>query len=576
MNVTAELRNGRIEFDAPATARDLLLSIPGCRFGTKDRVWWAPLTWATAMCARGVFGEGLEVGDALDAWGHDQLSRLAVIQEAKDRGTVVTTDGLRDFQHQGVAFLATSEVGILADDRGTGKTVQAIAALRDAGEVFPALVVCPNVMRRTWAKELAKWAPDYTVSVVRGTKPQRVKALATGAADVYVIGWGSLALHTRVEGFGSIKLTAADKTPGELNALGLRTVILDEAHRAKEPDSKQTRAAWYLTHHAMYRWLLTGTPLTASPADLWSLLHAIDPESAPTRSTWMDRYADVEMGWDGYPKVKGFKEATKEELFSWVDPMLLRRSKAEVLPELPERTYTTRWVELEGSQATAYKAMKKEMMAELDSGMLVAVDPLVLRTRLLQLAAATPVLETVMRPNKDTGEPEPRVEVVSLKMPSCKVDALLEIVGDMDGEPLAVFAESRKLIELCSRELAKAGVEHGLITGSVNDADRDLALEKFQAGKLPVILCTNGAGGEGITLHRASTLVCLGRSYRMDLNLQVDDRVYRMGQEADAVTIIDVVAEGTVEELVHEIVGDKEAILQELCRDPEWVRRALT
>lgn len=575
MNVTAELRNGRIEFDAPPIARDLLLSIPGCKFGTKDRVWWAPLTWATAMTARGVFGDDLAIGPELDEWGFEELGRQARITGAKASG-LTETDGLREYQHRGAAFLREAEWGILADDRGVGKTIEAIAALRrDHVDRLPAIIVCPNVMRKTWRNELAKWAPELSVSVVKGTEPQRVKAMAPGS-DVYVIGWAAMALHSRVSGWGSVKLSAADKEPGELNALGGQTVILDEAHRAKNPESRQTRAAWFLAHSSRYRWLLTGTPLTKDALDLWSLIHAIDPESAPVRSTWVDRYVEVTTDWSGYPKYGGLREDRKAELFSWLDPMFFRRSKAEVLPELPERAYVTRWAELAGGQGTAYKAMQKEMLAELDSGVLVVVDPLVLRTRLTQLASATPALE--LRPWKDptTGEMSERREVVSLKMPSCKVDALLDILEDQAGEPIVVFADSRLLIELCSRELTKAGIEHGLITGSVSDGDRDLALEQFQAGKLPAILCTIGAGGEGITLHRAATSVFLQRSDRMDQDLQADDRTYRMGQTADKVMVIDVVTEGTVEESVHALVGDKEARLQELCRDPEWVRKVLT
>ncbi len=558
MNVTAELVNERIEFTAPATARDLLLSIPGCRFGAKDRVWHAPLAWSTCMAARGVFGDGLEVGPGLDQWGAVERHQNYSIAQSKAADPCATTvSGLRDYQRGGAGFLRLAETAILADEPGTGKTIQAIAALRDAVGALPCLVVCPTAMRHTWGQELAKWAPELSVSIVAGSKAQRIKALRAGF-DVYVIGWEAAKLHTRICGYGSVKLSDDDRNPGELNALGINTVILDEAHRAKNPDSKQTRAAWFLCWGARYRWALTGTPLTQGPADLWSILHALDPDSAPVRSTWVARYCDTSINWFGVLEIGGLKESTKEELFSWLDPMLLRRSKAEVLPELPPKTYSTRWVELAGGQATAYKAMKKTMM----TGKLVAVDPLVQLTRLVQLASATPVVS-------EDGE------VTALKMPSSKVSALLEMVEDAAGEPLVVFAQSRLLIELAARELDRAGVSYGLITGAVSAKDRNMAVEGFQGGHLPVILCTIGAGGEGITLHRASTAVFLQRSFSLAANLQADDRIHRIGQAAEAVNIIDLVTLGTVEERVHEIANEKEGRLQEFCRDPQWTARLL-
>ncbi len=556
MTVTAELANDRIEFTAPATARDLLLSIPGCRFGAKDRVWHAPLAWSTCMAARGVFGDSLTVGPGLDEWGHRENATRREVDHAKRAGAV-PCEGLREYQHRGASFLNTAERAVLADEPGTGKTIQAIAALKIYDNGLPALVVCPTTMRHTWAAELAKWAAELSVSVVAGTKQQRIKALRPGA-DVYVIGWEAAKLHTRICGYGSIKLSEDDRRPGELNDLGIQTVILDEAHRAKNPESKQTRAAWFLCWGARYRWALTGTPLTQGPGDMWSILHAIDPESAPVRSTWVDRYCDTSINWFGVLEIGGLKQTTRDELFSWLDPLMLRRSKAEVLPELPPKTYSTRWVELAGGQAIAYKAMHKTMM----TGRLVAVDPLVQLTRLVQLAAATPVVD-------DDGK------VTALRMPSSKVSALLEMVEDAAGEPMVVFAQSRLLIELCCRELCKAGVQHKVITGTVSAKDRDAAVAGFQGGDYPVMLCTIGAGGEGITLHRASTAVFLQRSFSLAANLQADDRIHRIGQVAEAVNIIDIVTLGTVEERVHAIAAKKEGGLQEFCRDPHWFARLL-
>jgi SNF2 family DNA or RNA helicase len=270
----------------------------------------------------------------------------------------------------------------------------------------------------------------------------------------------------------------------------------------------------------------------------------------------------------------GVKSEHAEELFRILDPRFIRRLKKSVLPQLPEKIYTTRYVRMEtpgggmSKQGVAYESMRKEMLAELDGGILMASDPLAKAIRLTQFASAC---GAIVDGN------------LVLTEPSCKVDALEEILLELGDEKAVVFAESRQLIELAHARLVKLsgvksgpffGLKFGIITGRVPEQDRSEYVRQFQGGGLKAILLTLGAGGEGLTLTTASTVIFLQRSWNSVQNTQAEDRVHRIGQDS-SVTIIDVVTEGTIEERIRAGLRGKAAMAEEICRDEERMREWL-
>lgn len=461
---------------------------------------------------------------------------------------------LYDFQKVGVSFLATAGRAILADDMGTGKGPQSLSALRMLdllhGDAFPALVVTTNSMKFKMAEEAGRWCPGKTVAVVDGTADKRRKQIAT-KADIYIVNWESLRTHSRLAGYGSIALSAADREPKDFNLCGIRTLIADEAHKAKDPKAQQTRALWAIASEAKYVFALTGTPVSNTPNDLWALLHLMDPLTWASRSAFQDRYVyGYQADW-GFEPI-GWNVSTKDELFRFVDLYMLRRSKAEVLTELPAKTYETRIIDLTPKQAKAYKEMRKEMMANIDGELLTTDNALVKLLRLSQIASATPVLQDG--------------EVTALTDPSNKVSALLEILEETD-EPIVVFAQSRKLIDLVEEHLDKKKVSSVRITGREGSELRALHVRQFQEGAVRVALCTFGAGSEGITLTRASTAVFLQRPWSLVQSRQAEDRIHRIGQDADKVLIIDLISKGTVDAKVHEALVVKGEHLESVVRD---------
>lgn len=561
----AELVRDRIVLETQYRDRDLIRAVPGARYDKDAREWHVPVSWANCLCLRGLFGDRLEVGPELAAWAQREVDhRVTPATAARERALDPAQDAPGDerlypYQRTGVAFLVAAESAILADEMGTGKTVQSIMAL-EAQNAYPALIVCPNSVKGTWAAEFARWAPDRKVVIVGGGAAKRRKQLAE-EADVYVINWESLHIHSRLAPYGSVRLTDADKTPGELNRTW-GAVVADEAHRAKEPKSKQTRALWAVGRSALHRYALTGTPVANNPADFWALLHFVSPEEWPARTKYIDRYCVTTWNAFGGVDVIGIRPELREEFFKVIDPRFLRRSKEVVLPWLPPKVHLRRRVELPAKQAKAYKELRDGMVADLDSGVLMALDPLSLLSRMSQLASSY-------------AEVQPD-GTVQLSEPSGKLDELDAILDELGDEPVVVFAASRQLIELAQARMMKRDVSYGLITGAVSPADREWAKEAFMAGRIQVLLLTLGAGAEGLTLTAARHLVFLQRSWSLVQNLQAENRIHRPGAEQhESVFIHDIVAADTVEDDLLDALDAKGDMLEQIARDKNLLRKVL-
>ena len=579
----------RINVYAQFREKEMVKKVPGARWDNAAQVWWVPLSWAACVQLRGVFGTQLEVGGGLNQWVANELggriSPALALRTAEDCDLPMF-GALYPFQRAGVGFMVTAGSALNADEMGLGKSVQAIASLEYLGaDAYPALIVCPNTMKHSWADEFAKWAPGRVVSIITGTPKKReaaIEAIASGEAQVGIINYEALQSYTRLQGYGQITLTEADKTEGPLNAIPFASIIADEAHKVKDPKAKRTRALWYMGDRASHRFALTGTPVANSPEDVWALMRFVAPHEYPWKTAFIERYALETYNVYGFSVVAGLKSETSEELFKILDPRFVRRLKSVVLPQLPEKVYTTRYVTMttpggvKTKQGKAYDDMRKEMLAALDSGVLLATSPLVQATRLVQFASAYGEL---VPSGEVDAEGNPKSNLI-LTDPSCKADALEEILLEVGDGQVVVFAESKQLINLCHDRLVKAsdkdgvfaGWEFGLITGDVPDYQRAANVQRFQNGEIKVLLLTLAAGGEGLTLTAASTAVFLQRSFNAVQNVQAEDRIHRIGQAADSVNIIDVITEGTIEERVRDVLITKAEMLEEIARDETTIK----
>lgn len=587
----------RITTPFPGRDKEKIIALPGARFRKVDgdQYFLAPLSWASCITALGIFGLRLKIGEDLNRWAYQEYeNRIKPSLELRNAVEAEGDPDLYPFQRAAVRFMAFARQALLCDDMGLGKTVEAIRALmeltRQEEQVFPALVIAPSNMVLTWKHEFNKWWPGLTVVAVPGgmSIKQRRELIMT-PAHVHVVSYETARSHSRLTGYGSKRLKrciVCDKTlpdepknsqakchncPKELNR-HWQTMIVDEAHRMKDPGSMQTRAIWAMregigtkVEPSEFAFALTGTPIADTPDDLWPALRFIRPQEFPTNEGFTGRYCEWAMNEHG-PKIVGLHPDPfrKREFFQIIDPVMRRMPKEAVLPQLPPRVYTTRFVQMSGKQATAYERMERDMIAHLDSGVVVAINPLAQLTRLGQFASA---FATVAEHVDSEGVVH---QEVTLASPSCKIDALMEILSDMTDKPVVVFAMHRQLIDLAVVQLEKAKISYALFTGAQSALDQDLAKKDFQAGRKRVLLVTLGAGSEGHTFTRADTAIFLEKSWREIDNQQGRDRIHRIGSEMhDQVEYIDIVAEGTVEERQLNVLALKEEQLEVIVRDRE-------
>lgn len=568
--VKIEIEDGKIVVEAHGKDRDLVGLIPGSKWISRENHWTTRISWAAAKQLRSLFGDRLEIGDELYKWGVRELeSRVGPSMALRQSLTVSDTvcDGLYPFQQAGASFLIAAQQAILADPMGSGKTIQAIAAAR-ATNSLPALVICPNSTKLNWQKEAERWWPDVPIYVVAGTKKKRQQKIleCLNNPGIVVINWESVRLHSKLTGYGSMRLSDEERRPKELNEIPWRLIIVDEAHRMKDPTSKQTRGVWAVGKDVPLRWALTGTPLTDKPDSIYPILHLLNPDEWPSKVAFISRYCQtVDNYWSGGVDVIGLLDSTKEEFFEIFDPRFRRLPKEVILPELPPVQVSDRYLEMDSKQSTAYRRMAEDMMVRDDNGeFIIAVNPISKLTRLIQYSSA--YLEKT----------EDRARLTD---PSNKLDALMNDLPDWlaEGEPVVVFAVHRQLIELAEERLKKKNIPYSVIKGQQSERVRQENIDRYMAGEVDVILVVIAAGGVGINLNRGRIGVFLQLPWSMVEYNQAMGRIHRIGSERfDNVLYVRYLTPGTVEMRQPDVLEGKIQSLEQIVRDQDAISKFLS
>lgn len=494
---------------------------------------------------------------------------------------------LRSFQETLVKKHVEVPFTLVGDDMGLGKTVEGIMIdvrkrERFAGEFYIkykgkplTLVVAPLSVIGSWQSHYQTWAPHLKVLVV---DPKRrdlfLDAVQRGTHDVFICHWEALRLIPELQNFRWFH------------------VMADEVHRAKNRKAQQTIALKKLfTEHKLG---LSGTPADNRPDDFWSILNWLYPAKFRSYNHFRDyhlliKWHDTE-GKCGCPKwhQRGFQEimgcAHVDELMTAIEPFYTRRLKEEVLDELPDKYYTDVFVELAPKQRRAYDEMRKTMLAwvgQHENEPIAAPVVIAQLRRLQQFACAHARMETVLKRYKNCEYPECQklqavggkckghaMQQLFLDDPSSKLDAVVDLIEDHPEKQIVVFSQSKQIVYMLQKRLEKKGITCATLTGDVSGgAARDELVAGFQAGKYRVFAATIRAGGEGITLTAASTVIFVDRDWSPSKNNQAEDRCHRIGQK-NAVQVINIVARNTIEpdrnkhiELkwswLKEILGDK-------------------
>lgn len=438
---------------------------------------------------------------------------------------------LRPYQRRGFAwlqFLADEGLGgVLADDMGLGKTVQTLAhilAEKEAGRLDkPFLVVAPTSLIPTWREEAARFAPDLRVLVMHGLdRPRDLAALA--GVDLVLTTYPLLArdgdLLTKVEWRGA---------------------ALDEAQAIKNPTAKWTLAACKLK--ADHRLCLTGTPVENHLGEAWSQFAFLMPGLLGDSRAFAKFFrTPIEKKGDG---------ERRSLLARRLKPFLLRRTKGEVAAELPPKTEVIRHVELAGAQRDLYETLRLAMDGKVRQA--VAAKGLA-RSAIVILDALLKLRQACCDPRlvKLRGAAKTAIE-------SAKLEHLMEFLPELveEGRRVLLFSQFTGMLDLIKLELAKAGIPYVELTGDTKD--RETPVKTFQSGAVPLFLISLKAGGVGLTLTAADTVIHYDPWWNPAVEDQATDRAHRIGQDKP-VFVYKLIAAGTVEERMVELQSRKRAV----------------
>lgn len=576
---------------------EIVRQIPGMTVGDGG-IWTCPLTWPAWVALSVIWArQPVYVYPELAAWASAKFTEITeryAMREALDCPpeylerllALERTDGprLSPVQRGDAAWLLRWRRVISGGRRGNGKTPPLIQALRALGaDGLPALVICPDSAPRGWQRKLADWAPELRVVLIKGSAKNRrdaIDAIARGEADVGIIVWQNVRMHTRLAPYPGQAMVKCDSHGGstgkttaqcelclkELNMIRWATIIPDEAHRMADPGSKQTRAVQWLMQRCENAWPTTGTLTVNSVADLWPVMHGLDPLGFPVRSRYLDLWAQQGFAFMGRGKVVLDLRADNSEAFYQVTRPMFRRVHHEIAragqPGLAEPEF--RFPDMTHKQALAYRQIAKAGVAELASADLVPANSIVKFTRLCQLKDAfIEVYET------EDSAGFTKEGNVRLCKPSSKVADLLDFLADEPGQWI-VACTSPQLVDLASAALTEAEISWTKIVGGMSGDAKDEAGQAFQRGDHRVIFVTS-AGNESIDLYAANGIAWLQPEPSFVAREQMTGRGDRWGQTR-VFRQVYFISPGTVDNRLYQLGLDKEERHEQVTQDAQLLR----
>jgi len=471
-----------------------------------------------ARLAEALEGEWRAEGmSTVDAW-RDRLKGVG--QVTRVRAPVGLGIKLRPYQREGLAWLqhlrANALGGILADDMGLGKTAQTLAHLlieKRAGRLDkPALVVLPTSLVFNWQQEAARHAPALRVLSLRGS--------------------GRLAEFERIPDH-DVCLTTYPLLWRDREALAAHEyhyLILDEAQTVKNAASQAAKVVRTLS--ARHRLCLTGTPLENHLGELWALFDFLLPG-------FLGDHRDFGARWRT-PIEKNGDVGRRELLARRIAPFILRRRKDQVAQELPAKTVVLRSVELEGRQRDLYETVRASMDQRVRDE--VAARGFA-RSQIVILDALLKLRQVCCDPRLLPGDRGARVKEAA------KLDLLMSILPEMvdEGRRILVFSQFTGMLALIAEALEERGVGYLMLTGDT--VDRAEPVRRFQAGEVPVFLISLKAGGVGLNLTAADTVIHYDPWWNPAAENQATDRAHRIGQDKN-VFVYKLVVAGSIEEKI--------------------------
>ena len=464
-------------------------------------------------------------GEALRALG-EKLRAFTGLSEIEPAPGFNAT--LRPYQRWGLAWMQFLRehglAGILADDMGLGKTVQTLSHLhleKVSGRADrPSLVIAPTSLIANWRNEAAQFAPELKVLTLHG--PERARLFgAISAADLVLTTYPLLVRDAEI-----------------LRQHVWHLLILDEAQFIKNPKAQAHQVARQLD--ARHRLSLTGTPLENHLGELWAHFDFLMPGFLGNGQRFTRTFrVPIEKQGDTDARVR---------LHERVRPFLLRRTKEQVLSELPPRSEILRWVEIEGGQRDLYESLRVAFDKKLRQ---VLAEQGVGRSQIMILDALLKLRQVCCDPRL-VKLPSAEALVKKGKVVSAKLAMLMDMLEELldEGRRILLFSQFTSMLGLIEKELAMRKIVHVKLTGQTRD--RETPIRQFQEGRAPLFLISLKAGGTGLNLTAADTVIHYDPWWNPAVEEQATARAHRIGQDKP-VFVYKLLTQGTVEEKIQQL-----------------------
>ncbi len=425
---------------------------------------------------------------------------------------------LRDYQKEGANWLATlAQHGFgacLADDMGLGKTLQALTLLRQRHALGPALVIVPKSLVLNWQQEAARFAPELNMIALDQLNDRQAALQELKSGDVVLVNYGLL---------GNLS--------EPLQAQHWASVVADESQQIKNAATQ--RAKVLFTLNADFRLALSGTPVENHLGELWSLFNFINPGLLGNQTQFKQRFSKAARDPKHLAQLRGV-----------ISPFVLRRLKQQVLTELPDKTEIVHHVSLSDDERALYEATRLEAIQDMQNGEGHALIKLLASLTRLRRVCCSPALL-----------------LNDWKKSQSKLDAAMELITEAieNNHRILVFSQFVDLLTLLRRRLEIAKLDYCYLDGSCSSKQRQNAVYQFQQENIPLFLISLKAGGTGLNLTQADTVIHLDPWWNPAVEDQASDRAHRMGQ-TQPVTVYRLVCEQTVEEKIVALHAEKRAL----------------
>ncbi|RKG99745.1 DEAD/DEAH box helicase [Corallococcus carmarthensis] len=478
---------------------------------------------AEALAGLGTAGALIDA----DASWKTLVERIFAAKELKPKVPASLKTELRDYQLEGFRWLTRlaswNAGGVLADDMGLGKTVQALAVLLERAKQGPALVLAPTSVAFNWRDEAKRFAPSLKVTLFSDAEDRGGTLERLGPRDVLVLSYGLLVRDIE-----------------RLAALRFSTIVFDEAQSLKNAATQRFRAARAL--QGDFKFALSGTPLENHLGELWALFAVVFPGLLGSLEAFRNRFAA--------PIEKQVDPTAAPALARVLQPFLLRRTKAQVEAQLPPRTDVHVPVVLSPPEWTLYEDARLAALSDLETRKSKMKD----QERRIEVLAALTRLRLLAS--------HPRLYDAASKLESSKLERFQELIQELreEGHRALVFSQFTSHLALVREVLDAQGIAYEYLDGQTPASARADRVRAFQEGDAPLFLISLKAGGFGLNLTAATTVIHLDPWWNPAVEDQASDRAHRIGQQRP-VTVYRLVARGTIEEQMLSLHEQKRALV---------------